>query len=271
MRDGFRGGAPPPSAGVPDRNFAHESPNAARELRSASMSDIYLLRHGQGSFGSANYDKLSELGREQSRLAGEHFAQLEIKLDAIYAGTLVRQAETAEIFARAYAGEAGAPLPVISEAAFNEYEGDAILQAYAASLGAEELARLGFPALLRERSKFQRFLERAARAWVDGELVADKVLPWRGFHGRLADALARLMQEHGRGKSVLVATSGGVIGTIVAHVMGLSNHVGIELNWAVHNASITRLIYSGDRVSLSMFNALPHLEREGRKQLITYR
>ena len=47
----------------------------------------------------------------------------------------------------------------------------------------------------------------------------------------------------------------------MAHVLGLSNHMGIELNWAVHNASITRLIYSAEKVSLSMFNALPHLER----------
>ena len=235
------------------------------------MSDIYLVRHGQGSFGSANYDKLSELGREQSRLTGVHFAELGVKLDAIYAGTLVRQRETAEILAQAYAGEAGAPLPVISEPAFNEYEGDAILKHYAASLDPAELTRLGFPELMRERSKFQLFLERAARAWVDGELVAESLLPWTGFHGRIAEALARIMGEQGRGKSLLVATSGGVIGTLVAHVLGLRNHVGIELNWAVHNASITRLIYSGERVSLSMFNALPHLDRADRKRLITYR
>jgi broad specificity phosphatase PhoE len=62
-----------------------------------------------------------------------------------------------------------------------------------------------------------------------------------------------------------------VIGTIVAHVLGLANHVGIELNWAVHNASITRLIYNADKISLSMFNGLPHLDQEGRRQLITYR
>jgi hypothetical protein len=62
-----------------------------------------------------------------------------------------------------------------------------------------------------------------------------------------------------------------VIGTIVAHVLGLANHLGIELNWAVHNASITRLIYNSQKISLSMFNALPHLERPEHRQLITYR
>jgi broad specificity phosphatase PhoE len=62
-----------------------------------------------------------------------------------------------------------------------------------------------------------------------------------------------------------------VIGVIVAHVLGLANHVAIELNWAIHNASITRLYYNADKVTLSMFNALPHLDREGRRELITYR
>ena len=74
-----------------------------------------------------------------------------------------------------------------------------------------------------------------------------------------------------RSKTLIVSTSGGVIGTAVAHVLGLANHVGIELNWAVHNAFITRLIYSADKISLSMFNGLPHLDCEGRRGLITYR
>lgn len=235
------------------------------------MSDLYLVRHGQGSFGSANYDKLSDLGREQSQMLGSYFARIGVKIDALYAGTLVRQHETAELLAQAYAGANGTPLQVQSEPAFNEYEGDAILKHFAASLPPAELAAVGFPALLRERSKFQLFLERAARAWVDGSLTHESLLPWTGFHGRIADALARLMREHGRGKTLVVATSGGVIGTAVAHVLGLTNHVGIELNWAVHNASITRLIYSSSKVSLSMFNALPHFEHGERERLITYR
>jgi broad specificity phosphatase PhoE len=240
-------------------------------LRWRAMSELYLVRHGQGSFGSGNYDKLSDLGCQQSQLVGRHFMETGLKLDAVYAGTLMRQHETAELMARAYAGETGTPLPVLSEPAFNEYDGDAILRHYAASLEPAELERLGFPGLLRERTKFQLFLERAARAWVEGTLIEASLLPWTGFHGRIADALARLMREHGRGKTLVVCTSGGVIGTIVAHVLGLRNHLAIELNWAVHNASITRLIYSGDRVSLSMFNALPHLERPERKHMVTFR
>lgn len=106
---------------------------------------------------------------------------------------------------------------------------------------------------------------------MEAQIEAEQMTPWRGFHGRITSAIANIMRSEGRSKTLLISTSGGVIGTIVAQVMGLSNHTGIELNWAVHNASITRLIYSADKVSLSMFNGLPHLDRAETRHLITYR
>jgi broad specificity phosphatase PhoE len=235
------------------------------------MSVIYLVRHGQGSFGTANYDKLSELGREQSRLVGAHFAEVGEKIDHIYSGNLERQRETSELLAANLSKVESERPPITIDPAFAEYDGDMILKRYAATLSAEELTKVGFPALMLDRRKFQLFLEQAARAWVDARIEAEDLLPWRGFHGRIIAALERIMKSEGRGKTLVISSSGGVIGTIVAHVLGLANHVGIELNWAVHNASITRLIYSENKLSLSMFNALPHLERAERKQLITYR
>lgn len=233
------------------------------------MSILYLVRHGQGSFGTDNYDKLSPLGREQSLLLGAHFAEIGERIDHIYTGHLERQRETAQLFAEGLA--AGDAPPITVDAAFAEYEGDLILRHYAATLNQEQLAELGYPALLLDRRKFQLFLEQAARAWVEARIAADDLLSWTSFRGRIIAALERIMRAEGRGKTLVISTSGGVIGTIVAHVLGLSNHVGIELNWAVHNASITRLIYSESKVSLSMFNALPHFERADRKRFVTYR
>lgn len=235
------------------------------------MSILYLLRHGQASFGTANYDKLSELGREQARLTGAHFAELGETVDHIYSGDLVRQRETAELFAETLSPAQETRPPISIEPAFAEYEGDAILKHYALSLSPEEQRHADWPMLLTDRRKFQRFLELAARAWVDARIEHESLLPWRGFHARIVEALERIMQQEGRGKTLVISTSGGVIGTIVAHVLGLSNHLGIELNWAVYNASLTRLIYSDGKVSLSSFNALPHLERADRKRYVTYR
>jgi broad specificity phosphatase PhoE len=232
------------------------------------MSTLYLVRHGQASFGTDNYDQLSATGREQAQQLGLYFAGFGERIDRIYSGTLRRQTETAKIIAAALGQQAP---PIGIEPAFDEYDSDIILKTFAASLSAEQQSDAGWPALKNDRRKFQFFLERAARAWVEAQIEAEAMTPWRGFHGRIVSALENIMRTEGRSKTLLVSTSGGVIGTVVAHVLGLANHVGIELNWAVHNASITRLIYNGDKVSLSMFNGLPHLDRDGLRQLVTYR
>jgi broad specificity phosphatase PhoE len=232
------------------------------------MSVIYLIRHGQASFGTDNYDQLSAVGREQSAILGSYFAALGEPIHRIYTGTLERQRETAQIVAAALTPNSP---PLTVEPAFDEYESESILHTFAASLTSEQLEEAGWPGLRTDRRRFQFFLERAARAWVEAQIAADDMLPWRGFHGRIIGTLEQIMRSEGRGKTLLVSTSGGVIGTIVAHAFGLANHIGIELNWAVHNASITRLIYNADKLSLSMFNGLPHLDQEGRRQLITYR
>jgi broad specificity phosphatase PhoE len=232
------------------------------------MSVIYLIRHGQASFGTDNYDQLSAVGREQSALLGSYFAALGEPIDRIYTGSLARQHATAQLIADALGSHAP---PLSIEPAFDEYHSESILQAFASSLTSTQLAEAGWPGLQTDRRRFQLFLERAARAWVEARIEAEGMLPWRSFHGRIVAALENIMRSEGRSKTLLISTSGGVIGTLVAHVLGLANHIGIELNWAVHNASITRLIYNADKVSLSMFNALPHLDQEGRRHLITYR
>jgi broad specificity phosphatase PhoE len=232
------------------------------------MSVIYLIRHGQASFGTDNYDQLSAVGRKQSAILGSYFAALGEPIHGIYSGTLQRQRETAQLVAAALAPN---PPPLTVDPAFDEYESDSILRTFAASLTPAQLEEAGWPGLHSDRRRFQFFLERAARAGVEAQIAAEGMLPWRSFHERIIAAIEQIMRTEGRGKTLIVSTSGGVIGTIVAHVLGLANHVGIELNWAVHNASITRLIYNADKMSLSMFNGLPHLDQEGRRQLITYR
>ncbi len=40
------------------------------------MTTIYLIRHGQASFGKSNYDELSENGEAQATLLGQYFKQI---------------------------------------------------------------------------------------------------------------------------------------------------------------------------------------------------
>ena len=60
------------------------------------MTDIYLVRHGQASFGKANYDKLSELGGQQAIWLGDYFKHRNVEFDAVFSGDMVRHHETKE-------------------------------------------------------------------------------------------------------------------------------------------------------------------------------
>ena len=55
------------------------------------MGTLYLVRHGQASFGSDDYDRLSPLGQRQSLRLGEHWRAHGLHFDAVYTGTLLRQ------------------------------------------------------------------------------------------------------------------------------------------------------------------------------------
>lgn len=59
------------------------------------MGQIYMIRHGQASFGSDNYVELSALGTEQGRLLGEWFANNRRKFDRIVVGSMQRHWQTA--------------------------------------------------------------------------------------------------------------------------------------------------------------------------------
>src|SRR5262245_43371685 len=101
------------------------------------MSVIYLVRHGPASSGTDNYDKLSDTGREQARLVGEHFAASGERLDRVYSGSLTRQLESAELLLAGLGPEEAVRLgDVRVEPAFDEYDGDALFKAFTASLSA---------------------------------------------------------------------------------------------------------------------------------------
>ena len=40
------------------------------------MTTIYLIRHGQASFGAESYDKLSATGEQQATVLGQYFQNI---------------------------------------------------------------------------------------------------------------------------------------------------------------------------------------------------
>jgi broad specificity phosphatase PhoE len=242
-------------------------PHNARRSRKLQriVSTLYLIRHGQASFGSEDYDNLSPDGREQVAHLATHLRDLGTLPDAVWSGSLRRQVDTARILA------AGTGLDPQVDLAFDEYRAEPLIQAWLAREGGAGTASWqrtpqGAPA-----RDYQRMLEAAGLAWIRGELDDAAHERWPTFRARVGQGLEALMRSAGRGRRIAVCTSAGVIGAAVGHVLGLDDRQALSLSWSVHNASLTVVLYDARRASVSSFNALPHLERPGLQRLVTYR
>ena len=59
------------------------------------MGVLLLVRHGQASLGTSDYDQLSELGYRQARSVGARLADADTSVHRVWCGALVRQRDTA--------------------------------------------------------------------------------------------------------------------------------------------------------------------------------
>lgn len=235
------------------------------------MAELYLIRHAQASFGTANYDRLSPLGCRQADVLGEYFRDHGIHFDAVYSGDLKRQRNTA----KSVLGLQPDNVHHEIDSRLNEIEIDNIFahlvpQLVKTSSNLEALVREG-----KHSSKhFQKALEIVFNHWVTSENECPNVQSWDEYSGNVRRALVEIIAREGSGKIVGVVTSGGTIATIVAHVLGVSGAHVYKFYEPLINCSVTRLLYSGEKVSLSNFN--DHLfirslaPRDG-ETLLTYR
>ena len=228
------------------------------------MSELFLIRHGQASFDADDYDQLSPLGYEQAGILADYWESMAQRFDGSYSGSLKRQQQTAEGIAKQVDEN---KLEIIE--GLNEYSSHEILVAFREQHAeADGLIEGGN---MKERRFFQRFLEAACLRWVRGELEGHGIELFANFKRRVNDAVQTIMADNAKGKKVAVATSGGVIAMVVQSVLKIPDEQAINLNWMVYNSSVTRINFSGSRVSLSMFNSIPHLEQPRMADKITYR
>jgi hypothetical protein len=80
--------------------------------------------------------------------------------------------------------------------------------------------------------------------------------------------LMQVVRETAPAASAVIFTSAGVIGAAVRRALHLSADDMLQITWMSRNASFTSFLASGERFTLSAFNAHPHLDGDG---LLTYR
>lgn len=231
------------------------------------MSQLLLVRHGQASLFTDNYDRLSSLGVAQAKALAAHWLESGVALDGVYYGTLSRQQSTANAVQEVFA-ERGAEWPSESTLpGLNEYPAEELVQQLAGHLRErdEEIREhaQAFESAADDAGRyrhFHRLLAATLDRWISDE-TQDAPLPvtWGDWRGGVIAALRDIMSRAESGQRLAVFTSGGVIGTAVQHVLEAPDRKAAELNWRIHNASVTGITFSGRRVSLDSFNATPHL------------
>lgn len=239
------------------------------------MSKLVLVRHGQASFFSGDYDRLSEMGERQARVLAEYWLRNGAAFDEVYTGTLVRQRRTAEVVAEAFrtAGRDWPEHTVLP--GLDEYPADDMMASLLPKLREQEprFAQLDeeFQRAAGGKEKyraFHRLLSAVMEKWIEGGHPSNGLIPWAQFRDGVRAAMREILRREGNGRRVAVFSSGGVIGVSVQTVLQSPDRMAAELNWRIHNASLTEFTFSGPRIALDCFNAVPHLTDP---ELLTYR
>lgn len=224
------------------------------------MGVVLLVRHGQASFGSDDYDVLSETGWEQSRLLGAWLAERKVTPDVLVRGDMRRHRETAE----AVAAAAGWEPAIEIDGAWNEFDHLGVVASHPDLPRDREL----------DRREFQHYFELATQRWTAGRHDAEYPESYAAFTGRVRSGLERAGNRAGPGDTVVVVSSGGPIAAVCAALVdptgedpGTIARMWNRLNTVVVNSSVTRIVVGSTGARLLTFNEHAHLEGE----TLTYR
>ena len=237
------------------------------------MAAIYLIRHGQASFGSTDYDQLSEKGNNQSVMLGQSW-QSRVVPNKFYSGDLLRHGQTLNGFNDGYQGD---ETPMIIHSGFNEFDHVDILINYNDQWQnfakmSKEINQLQDP-----NKTFQKEFMQALTRWMSGEQDHQYKESWSQFKVRCIRALQDIIKqelannrksasgfnESKKSQDILVFTSGGTISVIVQHILQLSDQQALQINQQSRNTSVTKLLFSENMLSVDYLNNYNHLEQAG--------
>ena len=221
------------------------------------MGTLYLVRHGQASFGADDYDVLSELGYRQAVRLGEYFKYKGMTFDAAFTGTLRRQIKTFEGIAEGM----GLPMTATALPGLNEYDSEAVIGA----IHPHKLEKPTSPEMY--RSHF-RLLKDGLAQWMAGVVSPHGMPSYTDFVAGITGTLDHIRKNFEG--NVLLVSSGGPISTAVGHVLGTSPEATIELNLRIRNASVTEFAFTPKRHMLVTYNTLPHLDAPEHAAWVTY-
>lgn len=236
------------------------------------MAAIYLIRHGQASFGKADYDQLSDKGKQQSQLLGKHW-QSRPDSDKFYSGDLLRHRQTLTHF---LLGAQSKDKSVKYHAGFNEFNHIELLTCCNPKWQnfVDLQSSIDQQTTIRQINKtFKKEFTRAFERWVCGKYDSDYKESWQQFKMRCVRALHDVINQELNGsnsidknqasKTVFIFTSGGVIAVIIQYILGLTDEKTLAINQQTRNTSVTKIHYSQNNLNVDYFNNYNHLTLAG--------
>ena len=230
-----------------------------------SPGRVILVRHAQASFGSADYDRLSERGEQQAqRLAQWLVAHPELEFSHVAAGTLRRHAQTLAAIEAAFTRVRRALPALVQDADWNEFDHDALFRAYTARHASDPL----LTAAHSDPRAAHALMRAVLHAWAGGEL--DDAVPenWNVFGARVARARERL--NGATRERVLVVSSGGPIARCAQAALGCDDRRAVTLNLALRNTAVSEFRTRDEDWELHTWNMLPHLSAPADREHVTY-
>lgn len=222
-----------------------------------------------------DYDKLSALGEQQSRVLGEYWAGNGIVFQRVFCGPAQRHLRTMEI-AGNVVRQAGLHWPepeFLTE--MNEFDAFQMMKTMLPILVERDQRVRALEEEFRRHQqtpdagrRLEILFQEVAAHWSSGEFETPHLETWPEFRKRVEQGIAKLKAGTPRSSSSVVFTSGGPIAATIGHVLGLSHRRTIEFVWLSRNASYSEFLFTDSRFSLSSFNSFPHLAE---KSLLSYR
>lgn len=230
------------------------------------MGEILLIRHGQASFGSADYDKLSPTGERQAVVLGRSLRPRLHSVHRVQTGGMRRHKQTAA----GCLDSMNLDHPTEENVGWNEYDHEEVIHRYKPAYKSRTLMMADMARTLNPRRAFQEMFGNAIERWMDGKHDDEYAESWPHFRQRCLQALHDLKASMGKGETALAFTSGGPITAIIQELMGIPAQNIFRINWTLANCGITKIIYSDRGMFLSTVNEHTAFEGDFR-ELITYR
>lgn len=229
------------------------------------MAQLLVVRHGQASLLTSDYDRLSEIGRRQADRLGEHWAGSGVGADMVFSGPARRHRDTAALVAEAM-HDVGVQWPepqIVPE--LDEHDAFTMVAKAVPRLQSDpEVAPLQRAVASAEgrterSNAFQKLFEVVMVRWLAGELEVDDVEHWPAFRERVERGVHRMLQAAASGQRIVAFTSVGPTAVMLRLALQTTDRRSFETAWRLRNASITSFAFGKGRFTLDAFNALPHL------------